>query len=196
MAVWRSSVNPGKKTRVLTMPRIRMRWPHAPTPDPTTKADIGRPKNKTEPTNPNAHHFAQTQKIIWEDFFRYEPMGLAINLTAHFFMLVKLYFANLTCCYKVASFELELDTCTSRTRLVLQRVHFAFSKRAPRRTESDSTHPKCAEGSLNLLHMKSLSLWRGAQFEKMQSECKLNLCALWVAESLLLWRGACFENAK
>ena len=34
-----------------------------------------------------------------------------------------------------------------------QRVHFAFSKRAPRHSESDSTHPKCAEGSLCIFKM-------------------------------------------
>ena len=34
-----------------------------------------------------------------------------------------------------------------------QRVHFAFSKCAPRNSESDSTHPKCAEGSLCVFKM-------------------------------------------
>ena len=34
-----------------------------------------------------------------------------------------------------------------------QRVRFACSKCAPRHSESDSTHPKCAEGSLRVLKM-------------------------------------------
>ena len=36
-----------------------------------------------------------------------------------------------------------------------QRVHFACSKCAPRHSESDLTHPKCAEGSFRVLKMRT-----------------------------------------
>ena len=37
-----------------------------------------------------------------------------------------------------------------------QRAHFAFSNRAPRHSESDSTHPKRADGSLCIFKMRTV----------------------------------------
>ena len=44
---------------------------------------------------------------------------------------------------------------TIRPTQSAQRAHFAFSTCAPRHSESDSTHPKCAEGSLCIFNMRA-----------------------------------------
>ena len=62
----------------------------------------------------------EPKKIFRENIFGISQWGSqSSQLRKLYFQLVKLHFACSTCCYNVTMFNLELDTCASRARLVL-----------------------------------------------------------------------------
>ena len=65
------------------------------------------------------------KKIIRNNIFRYKANGARNQAYCanYVFQLVKLYFACSTCCYTATIF-MELETCASRARLVLQSCNF------------------------------------------------------------------------
>ena len=93
------------------------------TDDPSRRASLKKQDGAHEP---ECTSLCASPRKDWRDHLSVKANGARNQAYCanYAFQLVKLYFACSACCYKETIFNLELDTCASRARLVLQTCDF------------------------------------------------------------------------